>query len=429
MKATIEPGNINGAIKATPSKSMTQRAYAAALLHKGKTIIYHAGSSEDENAALHIIQQLGAKLLDTDLPILESGAILSVTSNGVYPVSKTINCGESGLAARLFTPIAALSNEAITIEGTGSLLQRQMTGIEDALGQLTVSIQGFNGHLPLTVNGPIVPGNLQINAEDGSQLLSGLLFALSSCAIKPVTIKVSGLKSSPYIDMTLDVLKVFGRPVEHTDYKEFRINPATFSHNENIEITIEGDWSSAAAMLVAGAVAGQVTIQNLNINSKQADRAILDVLETAGAVVVIEGDSVSVKRSPLRSFDFDATHCPDLFPVLSILAACCNGDSTITGVHRLFNKESNRAESISEMLMSFDVPYSIEDDALCIRGVRKLQGTVIDSFHDHRIVMAAAIGALRAGSRVDILNAESVNKSYPGFFADLSLCGGNCKLA
>jgi 3-phosphoshikimate 1-carboxyvinyltransferase len=429
MNATIEPGSIGGIIKAPPSKSMTQRAYAAALLHKGKTIIYHAGSSDDELAALHVIQQLGAKVLETDLPMLDSAAILSVTSNGVQPVSGSIACCESGLAARLFTPIAALSARAITIEGKGSLLQRPMTGVEEALQQLQVGLQGFNGHIPYTVTGPIVPSNIKINAADGSQLLSGLLFALCNAATQPITIEVTGLTSRPYIDMTLDVLNIFGKPVANDNYKTFHIDPAKFTHLEQREITVEGDWSGAAAMLVAGAIAGEVTVSNLNINSKQADVVILDVLRKARATVTVEGDSVKVARSNLRGFDFDATNCPDLFPVLSVLAACCGGESNITGVHRLFHKESNRAESISEMLMSFDVPYSIEDDVLCITGVRKLQGTVIDSFHDHRIVMAAAIGALRAGSRVDILNADAVNKSYPAFFTSLALCGGSCKLA
>jgi 3-phosphoshikimate 1-carboxyvinyltransferase len=126
------------------------------------------------------------------------------------------------------------------------------------------------------------------------------------------------------------------------------------------------------------------------------------------------------------SFEFDATDCPDLFPVLSVLAACCRGESYIRGVHRLFTKESNRAESIGEMLENFDVPYAIEDDTLAITGVKKLRGTVIDAHNDHRIAMAAAIGALRAGSRVDIVGAEAVNKSYPAFFNDLQLCGARC---
>jgi 3-phosphoshikimate 1-carboxyvinyltransferase len=149
----------------------------------------------------------------------------------------------------------------------------------------------------------------------------------------------------------------------------------------------------------------------------------------AGAGIEQGENSVTVKKAQLKGFELDATHSPDLFPILAILAACCQGESYINGIHRLHHKESNRVESIAEMLQNFDVPFSLEGDSFCITGVKKLQGTVIDSYSDHRIVMAAAIGALRANGPVDILEAESVNKSYPGFFSSLSLCGINCKEA
>ena len=421
MKAILEPGSISGKLFAPPSKSMTQRAYAAALLHKGKTIINNPGSSEDESAALNIIEQLGAKAI-------RNGSTITITSDGVNPKSDHIHCGESGLSARLFTPIAALSDNKITIGGSGSLLNRSMNGIEDALSAVDVTLTQFNGYLPFTLQGPLRAKSIKINADDGSQFLSGLLFALTHAAKERVTIEVAGLKSKPYVDMTLDVLAHFGKPVSHNNYEEFYIDPDLFTYPDPVEISIEADWSSAAYFLVAGAIAGEITIGNLKIDSNQADVAILEVLKNAGATIAIEGDSISVKKSPLQSFEFDATHCPDLFPVLAILAANCMGESYIKGVHRLFNKESNRAESITEMLQDFDVPFSIEDDVLCISGVRYLQGTVIDSYNDHRIVMAAAIGALRANGPVDIPGAASVNKSYPDFFKDLSLCGGKCNL-
>ena len=421
MQATISPGYISGTVAAPPSKSVTQRVLAAALLHNGKTVIRHAGRSDDELVALQIIQQLGASVIHTE-------GTIEVTSNGVAPVSGSINCGESGLAARLFTPIAALSSKEIIIEGTGSLLQRPMHGFRDVLPLLGVSMTGGD-HLPITIKGSLQAKSISVNAESGSQFLSGLLFAYSSSAKEPVTIKVTDLKSKPYIYLTLEVLKAFGKPITHNNYKEFYIDPSLFTNPATIEVSIEADWSSAAYLLVAGAIAGDITVKNLNINSKQADRAILDVLQNAGAGIIVEQDAITAKPARLQAFEFDATHCPDLFPVLAVLAACCDGESYITGVHRLFHKESNRAESISEMLENFAVPFSLEDDSLCITGVRKLQGTVIDAYHDHRIAMAAAIGALRAGSPVGIKHAEAINKSYPAFYNDLISCGVKCNLA
>ena len=422
MQVTIDPGSISGTVKAPPSKSMTQRAYAAALLHNGRTSIHNAGHSDDEQAAFGIIQQLGAKISN------KADDNIDIESGGVMPVSSEINCTESGLCARLFTPIAALSGHVITIAGRRSLLHRPMHGFGEVLPLLGVSLNDFNSHLPFELQGPLQARSIKMNAESGSQFLSGLLFAYSSCAKEPVEIEVSGLKSKPYIDLTLDVLRHFGKPISHNDHGTFYIAPSLFTYPDTVSINIEADWSSAAFLLVAGAIAGGVTVKNLNTLSRQADRAMLDVLNSAGADVTVDNDTITVKKSRLQAFEFDATHCPDLFPVLAVLAACCDGESEVKGVHRLFHKESNRAESISEMLENFAVPYSLEDDALCITGIRKLQGTVIDSYHDHRIAMAAAVGALRANGPVDITHAGAINKSYPRFFEDLISCGVKCNL-
>lgn len=419
MKAIIEPGKVSGTVSVPPSKSMTQRVYAAALLHKGTTVINNAGTSDDENAALAVVRQLGAKIAS------HPGSI-HITSSGVDPISSVIPCGESGLAARLFTAIAALSDRPIQVEGKGTLLHRPMENFDKVLPELNVALHDFDGYLPFTVHGPLKPGRVKVNSEAGSQFLSGLLFAYSGSATEPVTIEVSGLKSRPYIDLTLKVLAHFGKPVKHNAYKEFHFDPASFTPPEKVEISIEGDWSSAAYYLVAGAIAGDITVANMHLDSLQADKAILDILQSAGANVTVGEKSITVKLSLMQAFEFDATHCPDLFPVLAVLGACCNGESSVRGVHRLFHKESNRVESITQMLHDFAVPYSVEDDTLYITGVPKLQGTVIDSYHDHRIVMAAAIGALRANGPVEISFVESVSKSYTNFFNDLILCGGSC---
>ena len=423
MNARIEPGKISGSLAAPPSKSMTQRVFAGALLHSGKTVIKNAGTSNDETAALHIIQSLGAKVQHYD-------DVIEVTGGDVHPINGSIHCGESGLSARLFTLIAGLSGSPVTITGKGSLLQRPMKVLEEVLPQLGITVSATNGCLPITLSGEFTPADITIDGSDSSQFLSGLLFAYCYADEgKAHTIEVHDLKSRPYIDMTLHVLRQFGCEVKHDGYKKFYPAPASAgTAGRDLTITIDGDWSSAAYFLVAGAIAGNVSVSGLADNHIQADNAIFPLLKSIGADVQITGDTITVKKAPLSKFEFDDTDSPDLFPVLAILAACCNGESYIKGVHRLFHKESNRAQSISEMLMDFDVPFSIEDDTLCITGVDRLQGTVIDAHHDHRIAMVAAIGALRANGPVDIPGAEAVNKSYPDFFKHLSLCGGKCIL-
>ncbi len=420
MIAVIEPGNFSGSVTPPSSKSITQRAYAAALLHTGRSIIHYAGVSDDEAIALQIIQQLGAKIIS------QTEHTIEIESNGVHCASDHIHCGESGLSARLFTPIAALSGEKISISGGGSLLNRPMHGFDEVFPQLDVVLHDFKGHLPFGIQGPIQPRSVKIDAAEGSQFLSGLLFSLSACVTEPITIDVAGLKSKPYIDLTLDILKHTGKLIAHDRYKKFFIDPAKFEQKETIKISVAADWSSAVYFLVAGAIAGDVTVHNLPANSMQADEAILDVLRMAGALVCIDGDTVSVKMSNLQAFEFDATHCPDLFPALAVLGACCEGESHIKGVHRLFHKESNRVESITEMLQSFAVPWGVEEDTLIVTGVQRLQGAVIDAYNDHRIVMAAAVAALRANGPVEIAHAGVVSKSYPAFFKDFILCGARC---
>lgn len=417
MQAIISPGYISGTINVPASKSMMQRACAAALLHHGKTTINNPGHSDDDNAALNIIQQLGAKVVFIENRI-------EITSTGIHPITDTTNCGESGLAARLFTPIIALSNKAIRIQGESTLLSRPMGLMDTLLPQLSVSIESQNGLLPITVKGPLQPKSINIDGSESSQYLSGLLFAYTYAATERVIIDVTNLKSKPYIDLTLQVLEHFGKPIQNEDYKRFIVDPKQFQKKGDVVIDIEADWSSAAVWLVAATLAGNITVTNLNEYSTQADKAILTVIEEAGAVISKNGTQITVSQAPkLIPFHFDATDCPDLFPVLSVLAACCHGESSITGVHRLFHKESNRAESISDMLQQFGVFFSMEDDALVIEGLKKLETATIDTYHDHRIAMAASIASLKTFGTNIINDAECVSKSYPGFFADLSSLG------
>jgi len=423
MHAVIQPGVIQGVVAAPPSKSFTQRAYAGALLHQGKTVIHGAGHSADEQAALHMIRSLGAEVRE------QGSGEVEVISQGVRPISTDPDCGESGLAARLFIPIIATCASPVTLTGSGSLMRRPMHGVREALQALGVDCPGFEGRLPITIQGPLTPVSLNIDGSNGSQLLTGLLFALAATATQPLTITVSDLKSKPYIDMTLAVLQEFGMPVQNEHYETFTIDPARFLRQGDVQLHIEGDWSGAANFLVAAAIAGNnLEVQHLALDSRQADRAIIEALQSAGAYLSFMDGCVGVRPSRLYGFDFDATDCPDLFPALAVLAACADGESNIWGVERLHDKESDRAASIADLLKFFDVPFVIRGDLMNITGVRRLSGGAIDAHGDHRIAMAAAIGALKAAEPVTITGAEAVNKSYPAFFNDLSLCGVRCQL-
>ncbi|MBS1782204.1 MAG: 3-phosphoshikimate 1-carboxyvinyltransferase [Bacteroidetes bacterium] len=422
MQVTIKPSFVHGKVVAPSSKSMMQRVCAAALLHKGSTTIFNSGSSADDQVALAIIKQCGAQVLTTNThtTVIQSYGKLNTVSQ--------IDCGESGLSARLFTPILSQSNQPIFINGQGSLLTRPMPDIEPVLKALQVSFKSRFNCLPFTVQGPMQPQDVRVDGRNGSQFLTGLLFALSYADNEKIAITVDALQSKPYIDMTLDVLAHFGKRISHEHYERFIIHPTSIATQKDIEFTIEGDWSSAAYWLVAGAIRGKVVVENLNLASHQADRKIIEIIQKAGTNCHLINDSVFVAEGKLSAFEVDLADCPDLYPIVSVLAACCKGISALHGVHRLWHKESNREKSISAMLSSFGVDHKIENNSLIIEGRDSLRSLPINGCNDHRIVMAATVGSLQSENLVTISDAHAVRKSYPSFFDDAAGLGLVCNL-
>lgn len=418
MKMVIHPGKMNGEVAIPASKSMMQRVCAAALLHHGKTTITHAGHSQDDMAALAVIQQLGAKVKRVNNGCYE------IQSAGINPISEIINCGESGLSARLFTPISALSDRRLTITGSGALPARPMDSFKPVFAQLGLSVFDFSGRLPISLKGPMVLRDIEVDGALSSQFLTGLLFAYAYSAKEHFTIEVKNLTSKPYINLTLAVLRRFGISIAQKGYKAFHIEPYK-PLNKDMAIDVEGDWSSAAFWLAGGALNGSITIKGLDKASTQADKKILDILHSAGGSIKENNDGFFVEKSLLRSFEFDAADSPDLFPILAIFATQCEGKSIIKGLNRLLHKESDRVESISRMLAAFGVEFSIEQNSLVINGAQRLKACTIDSCNDHRIAMAAAIGATIASGAVTINDAHCVAKSYPGFYKDLARIGIN----
>lgn len=384
-----------------------QRAIAIALLADGETQISNPDFSNDSRAILKVAEKLGAEVRITD-------DVVSIIGHRDFK-GKTLSAGESGLGIRTFTPIAALFPQTIKLTGEGSLLKRPIDMVEKPLRDLGVDIESHDGYLPLTVSGPLEGGEAEVDGSISSQVLTGLLIALPMAKNDSI-LKVNKLQSIPYIDMTLDILKDFGANVEHENYENFRIKGAQKYKARNYKI--EGDWSGAAFHLVAGATAGNVEVKNLNPKSIQADRAILNALEKAGAKVEVSEESIKVANAPLKAFDFDATHCPDLFPPLVVLAAACRGETRITGVTRLYHKESNRALVLQKEMGKLGIEIQLDEDVMKIKG-GKISGGKIHSNNDHRIAMAGAIAALQADGPVEIEHAEAINKSYPLFFEDL----------
>ena len=423
MQVTIQPGRVSGIIQANASKSAMQRACAAALLKKGETIIHNPGISNDDKAALDIIQKLGAVIHEN-----EDGSI-TIKSNGVAPAHPVINCGESGLSIRMFTPIASLSNTEITITGEGSLVTRPMDFFDEVMPMIGVSCKSEYGKLPLVIHGPLQPADIAIDGSLSSQFLTGLLMAYGASEQRydSVTISVNNLKSKPYIDLTLEIMKAFGLNVpENKNYEQFVFKNLT--HHSSIatrQYTVEGDWSGAAFLLVAAAVAGDVTVNGIFNTSRQADKKIVDAILDAGALVEVSDKSVTVKKHLLKPFVFDATDCPDLFPPLVALAANCNGVTRIHGLKRLKHKESDRGITLQEEFSKLGVRIDLNDDIMLVYGTPhvKLLNQTLNSHHDHRIAMAGVVAALNADFEIHIRKAEAINKSYPDFYKHMQQLG------
>lgn len=413
MIATIQPGTISGNVTANPSKSAMQRAVAAALLANGKTVIRNPGLSNDCLAALEVAENLGAMVKRVNEEI-------HITSRGVAPFYDEINCGESGLGIRMFTPIAALADRTITISGHGSLVTRPMHFFEEVLPQLGVGIKSQDGKLPLEIKGPLQAKDITIDGSLSSQFLTGLLMAFGNVADK-ATITVTNLKSKPYIALTLQLMEHFGVKVRNDNFERFHFDSKQFYRAG--EYTVEGDWSGAAFLLVAAAVAGKAEVHHLNTQSAQSDKAIMEALEKAGADILPGMFTIIVGKSGLKPFEIDATDCPDLFPPLVALAANCQGTTVIKGVSRLAHKESDRGLTLQQEFGKMGIRIDLDGDLMRVHGGTGIQGARVSSHNDHRIAMACAVAALTANGPVIIDDAEAINKSYPEFYDHLQQLG------
>jgi 3-phosphoshikimate 1-carboxyvinyltransferase len=410
MKKQIDPGIRKGKIAIPASKSDGQRAYLAAALAKGTSRITGWGESKDEQAMRKAINDLGARV------IVSPDGELEITGWEEFPAKRRISAGESGLGIRLLSFVCAAYNGTITIDGQGSLVNRPMTVIEEQLPHFEAVCRSKNGFVPLEIQGPMQGATVSVDGSLSSQFISGLLMALP-LANGDSTLNVSDLKSGPYVEMTLQTLKAFGIRIDHRNLAHFSI-PGNQVYQPTY-YQVDADWSSAGYWLIASALGHNLEIAGLRNDSLQADKALLGFLEAANCEVVNSNGVIRVNGNHRRSFEVDATNCPDLFPALVTLAAYCNGKSVIRGAGRLVHKESHRGLTLQSEFGKLGVQIDLEDDRMIIHGTGNVNGGEVQSHHDHRIAMCLAIAGLNACSPVIVHDAEAVSKSYPGFWDDL----------
>lgn len=415
MKKIVDPCRLQGHVFISASKSDGQRALIAAALAPGVSHLRSLGNSDDERAMLSSIQKMGA------IVTKKTNGDYQIDGTCHFPTEMTFHCGESGLGLRLLTGVCACQNGRYTIHGKGSILRRKHLFFETHFPQWGVNVQLQDGFLPLQITGVIRPGVLQVDGSQSSQYISGLLMGLPLLKGNSI-LEISNLVSGNYVDMTLNTMRAFGVKIERIEGGRFEID----GNQEYVptQYTVEGDWSSASYWLVAAALGHPIRVSGLDVSSRQADRQLLDVLEAAGCTVSIGKEAIAVQPVQLKPFDFDARDCPDLFPALVVLAAYCKGISTISGVNRLVNKESDRGRVLQSEFGKLGLKIDLNGDVMSIEGTGTLSGGDTNSHHDHRIAMSLAIAATRAKNAVSIENAEAVAKSYPDFWKDFGQLSG-----
>lgn len=412
-------GGLAGRLEAPPSKSSAIRALACALYADGGSTVRGAGFSDDVEAAAGACRSLGARVVREGRDLRVEPASFRGAARG----SVTIDCGESALALRMFAALAALGGGEATLEARGSLRARPVGMVEAALGAFGAERASADGMPPLRLRGPLRGGAARVDGSGSSQAVSGLLLALALAA-GDSTLEVERPASGGYLDLTLGTMRDFGLRVdeERTEAgaRRFRIPGGQVPRGR--DFAVEGDWSGAAFMLAAGAIAAaegeRLVVEGLRADSAQPDRAILEALRLAGAEPRVDGDAVSVARAELRAFRFDATDRPDLFPPLVALAANCPGVTELRGARRLRTKESDRALALAGEFGMLGVAVELDGDLMRVRG-GAIGGGRADSRGDHRVAMALAVAALSAELPVAIGGASSVAKSWPSFFAEL----------
>ncbi|HIZ54889.1 MAG TPA: 3-phosphoshikimate 1-carboxyvinyltransferase [Firmicutes bacterium] len=423
MNLALSPSSLSGTVTVPPSKSLAHRAVIAAALSKGDSEIQNLALSNDIRATMRAMENLGAVFSLSDAILAGQPGAVRVSGIQSSPQTVEIDCGESGSTLRFLIPVAAALGVSARFAGKGKLPERPIMPYLESLPAKGITFDYANT-MPFSISGQLQSGTFVIDGGISSQFVTGLLFALPLLEQGGI-IQIRGrLESKPYADMTMDVLGKFGIQIfeKHGESAQYIVEKC--QNYTPCIYRIENDYSQAAFFGVAGALSGPITLVGLPENSRQGDRAIFDILQQAGAEVLRQGDTITVSPGSLHGFSVDVSDIPDLVPVLTVLACACQGKTRMTGAARLKIKESDRLTAIADCLNRIGGHVRTGQDWLEIDGGPRLSGGTVSSFNDHRIAMSAGIAALYADGPVILQGAESVQKSYPGFWEDYKGLGG-----
>jgi 3-phosphoshikimate 1-carboxyvinyltransferase len=402
---------LSGEIKIPSSKSISHRAVIAASLASGISHLEGVLESVDLTATVEGLKAFGVQIEKTNQVTV---------SGGLKGLGGTVDCHESGSTIRFLIPISLLTEQTYHFVGKGKLVERPLGLYSDLFQEKGISYH-YDGKLPFTCKGPIKNGLFKIRGDISSQFITGLLYTLPLLDGDSVIEITHVFESKPYVDLTLEMLSHFGIVIQETEKGYYVPGNQTY---QATDLTVEGDYSQSAFWIVAGLLKGNLQLSNLRLNSKQGDKAIVDIAKAMGGRLEENEDGILVSESQTHGTLIDASQIPDLVPILAVLASVSKGETRIFNAERVRIKESDRLLAIATELKKMGALIEERPDGLVIQGVERLVGAEVDAWNDHRIAMALTIASLKADGTVVLSGAESVSKSYPHFFEDFKSLGG-----
>lgn len=418
----IYPSKLKGEVKIPPSKSMAHRAIICAALSDGLCIIENIDYSDDIIATIDAMNSLGAKIVKHKDYIEVIGAY---GSDEKPQETRIIDCNESGSTLRFLVPISLLFKGSSKFIGRGNLGKRPLTTYYNIFERQGIEYSYEEDNLNLVINGELKPGTFEVEGNVSSQFITGLLFTLPLLKEDSKIIITTEMESKGYIDLTLRAMSDFGVEIINNNYREFIIKGNQKYNARNYRV--EGDYSQAAFFLCADSLGNDVLCKDLDLNSLQGDKEVIDILERMN--VVFNANDIGVKgttNGELASTVIDGSQCPDIIPVLTSVAALTKGTTEIINAGRLRIKECDRLAAVTSELNKLGAKIIEKEDGLVVTGVEKLQGGVeVWSHKDHRIAMTLAIASTRCEEPIVIKDYECIAKSYPNFFEDFKALGGN----
>ncbi|WIV11302.1 3-phosphoshikimate 1-carboxyvinyltransferase [Proteiniborus sp. MB09-C3] len=419
----ITPSPLKGSINIPPSKSLSHRAIICAALAKGTSHIENIIFSEDILATLEGMKAFGMKVVDIDTNKETNRNRITIEGKGyIEKLKEIIDCSESGSTLRFLIPIACLLGEKIIFTGKGKLVERPLTSYYKIFDDQGIKYSNDNGRLPLSIEGTLKPKRFELEGNISSQFITGLMFVLPLLSGNSTIEITTRLESKGYIDLTLDMLHRFSINIQNDNYSRFYV-PGNQNYAPS-DYKVEGDFSQAAFWMAAGTLNGDIAINNLNQNSLQGDKEILNIAAAMGANIIYTDEHIRAIDSQIKGIVIDASQCPDLVPILAVLGALSKGKTKIVNAQRVRIKESDRLKAIASELNKIGADIVETEDGLNINGVDTLNGGVVDSWNDHRIAMALAVASTKCREPLIIKNSNAVNKSYPEFWQDFVRLGG-----